>query len=142
MHGMRTAPATPRRTFEQRAALFAFVVALVLAPALANVWPAFGKGEMLFVGDAAATQTDHAAHQGHHAAATEAQQPHTQHRQSHHQTHCALCVLAFLGWAPPIDLSIGCTTTCLTERTKPLVASAPRVLLLWPSAQARAPPSS
>src|SRR5947208_16804266 len=98
---MSTARAKLKQSAEQRVALLAFVAALFLAPLLANTWPAFGKGPMLFTGAAVATPSDHrqhADHEGHQAPATE----------SHHQRHCALCVLAFLGWAPPVGLSLGC----------------------------------
>ena len=120
---MPTASTNLQPTLGQRPWLLALVVALVLAPLLANIWPAFGKGPMLFVAEAAGQQSEHEAHAQHAAhGAHEAHEAPAD--QSHHQRHCALCVLAFLGWAPPIDLSIGCSPTSGTERTKPLVASA------------------
>jgi len=109
-----------------------FVVALLLAPALANIWPAFGKGAMLFVGETVAAHDEHAAHEGHQAPAP----------QSHHQQHCALCVLAFLAWAPPAVPALGCTEACVTDRGAQVAESTPRLLLVWRSAQARAPPLS
>jgi len=134
---MQAARVTLRRTVEQRVALLAFVFALVFAPALANVWPAFGKGEMLFVGDAVAAHADQAGHAAHQDAATE-----SHHSESHHQQHCALCVLAFLGWAPPLDLSLGCTGTCGPDRAARVAETAAHPLFVWPGAQARAPPIS
>ena len=132
---MSTAHANPQRRLEQRLWLLGLVVALVFAPVLANVWPAFGKGPMLYVDTAHATQLDanpHAAHEGHAAPAS----------RSHHQQHCALCVLAFLGWAPPVDLSLDCTATCAVDKMVPVAAQAPHLTLVWPGAQARAPPIS
>jgi hypothetical protein len=104
---------------------------------LASVWPAFGKGEMLYVGETAAAHVDHSAHEGHHAAASE-----SDHSPARHQAHCALCELAFLGWAPPINLGLGCTETCVTDRAEQIVTTSPRFLLVWPRARARAPPLS
>ncbi len=65
------------------------VLALVCAPILANIWPALGRGQMLYVGEAAAT--DHAAaavsrgHGSHHGASSaDADAPeHAQHGTSH-----------------------------------------------------------
>src|SRR5882672_10532810 len=99
---MPTASTNLQRTLGQRPWLLALVVALVLAPLLANIWPAFGKGPMLFVAETAGQPS---AHEAHEAPAD----------QSHHQRHCALCVLAFLGWAPPADLSLGCAEARATE---------------------------
>jgi hypothetical protein len=135
MNLMRAASTTLLRTFPQRCALVAVVVALVLAPVLANVWPAFGKGEMLYVADGVTAHGDHSSHEGHQATASDSHPS-----PPHHQAHCALCELAFLGWAPPIDLSLGCTETGITDRTEQAVATTPRLLLLWPGAQARGPP--
>jgi hypothetical protein len=143
---MRAKPAHPKRALKQRA-LLAFIVALALAPFLANIWPAFGKGQMLWVAADVTTPADHsahAAHQNHPAAATEADLPtahHTPgHQPSEHQQHCALCVLAFLGWAPPVDFAITCTDSCDSDRAPIVAATTPRLLLLWTGAQARAPP--
>jgi hypothetical protein len=135
---MSTAYANPQRRFEQRLLLLGFVVALVLAPVLANIWPAFGKGRMLYVGTTATTQVDagpHAGHEGHAAPASQSHDP-------QHQQHCALCVLAFLGWAPPVDLSLDCEATCAVEKALPITAQVPHLTLVWPGAQARAPPLS
>lgn len=134
---MRAASNTSPRRFRQRILLLGVVAAFAFAPLLANVWPAFGKGEMLYVGEVAAADVDHSAHEGHHAAADD-----SHHSQSRHQVHCALCVLALLGWAPPIDLSLGCTETRVIDRAVHFTAATPRVLLVWPDAQARAPPLS
>jgi len=125
------------RTLTQRLVVLGVVAGFALAPLVANVWPALGRGAMLYTGEMAAAEVDHSAHAGHHAAADGAQ-----HATSHHQKHCALCMLALLGWAPPIDLGLGRIETRITDRAPQLVASAPRALLLWPDAQARAPPLS
>lgn len=139
-------PAVLRRSLPQRFALLAFVVALLIAPLLVNVWPALGKGPMLVVASDVATQVDHSAHARHHdhdagaAQGPHASHPTTEHDESHHQQHCALCVLAFLGWAPPIDLVVACAPSSAADRAPPLADSTPRVPLLWRNAQARAPP--
>jgi len=159
---MRAANATLRRSIGQRFASSLVACALGVAPILANVWPAFGKGEMFYVGGATPAAHGHAAHDG--SAAHEGHADHANHadHQGHaaldrhaghqvadagshhspaqHQAHCALCELAFLGWAPPLDLSLGCAEACPVDRTVPIAAVAPRLLALWPSAQARAPP--
>ena len=157
---MRAATATLRRSIGQRFASLLVALALGVAPILANVWPAFGKGEMFYVGDTASAthdghaahdgsaahegHADHANHQGH--AALEGHAGHqvadagSHHSPAQHQAHCALCELAFLGWAPPLDLSLGCAEACPVDRTVPIAAVTPRLLALWPSAQARAPP--
>ena len=122
-----------RRGIEQRLLLFGLVVALIVAPVLANVWPAFGRGAMLYVGAAEASQVAvdaHAAHAGHAQAAHE----------SHHKVHCALCVLAFLGWAPPLALGLCNIAAGAIDRTVTVVANAPCLQPAWPGAQARAPP--
>jgi hypothetical protein len=134
---MRAASATSLRTLMQRLVVLAVVAVFALAPLVANVWPAFGRGAMLYTGDVAAAEVDHSAHEGHHAAASD-----SQHAPPHHQVHCALCMLALLGWAPPIDLGLGCAEARVIDRAQHLVANAPRPLLLWPDAQARAPPLS
>jgi hypothetical protein len=120
-----------------RVRVLGVVAAFALAPLLANVWPAFGKGQMLYVGEVAAADVDHSAHEGHHAAGRD-----SHHSPAGHQVHCALCVLALLGWAPPVDLSFDWTETRVIDRAVHLAATAPRLLLLWPDAQARAPPLS
>ena len=138
---MPTASTNLQPTLGQRPWLLVLVVALVLAPLLANIWPAFGKGPMLFVAEAAGQQSEHEAHAQHAAhGAHEAHEAPAD--QSHHQRHCALCVLAFLGWAPPADLSLGCAEARATECGTWIAADAPRLQLAWPSAQARAPPLS
>ena len=123
------------RGIEQRLLLFGLVLALIVAPVLANVWPAFGKGPMLYVGDAEASHVavdGHAAHGGHAHPAHE----------SHHQTHCALCVLAFLGWAPPLALELPSIAASAIDRAVTVAAHVPRLRLVWPGARARAPPLS
>jgi hypothetical protein len=122
----------------QRLRVAGVVVTLALAPVLANVWPAFGKGQMLYVGDAPGAGIDHSAHLGHDAEASNS----SHHDQSRHQAHCALCVLAFLGWAPPIDLSVAATEIAAIDRARRRVVTAAAPSLLWPNAQARAPPLS
>jgi len=132
---------TPRcqhLTTARCALLLALVTALALAPLLVNVWPAFGKGTMLFVGETAlpaSQQIDHAEHASHEGRAAPASE-------SHHQRHCALCVLALLGWAPPLDLAVGGGETGATHRIASIPLSAPRLPLAWPGARARAPPLS
>jgi hypothetical protein len=121
----------------QRLRVLGVVAALALAPMLANVWPAFGKGEMLYVGEVAAADVDHSAHEGHHAAAGD-----SHHSPTRHQVHCALCVLALLGWAPPIDLGFGRIESPVIDRAPHVVANTPRLLLAWPDGLARAPPLS
>jgi len=111
---------------------------LALAPVLANVWPAFGKGQMLYVGDASGAAIDHSAHQRHHAGAGNT----ARHDPSSHQAHCALCLLALLGWAPPIELSLAATDPAAIDRVRHWVVTAATPSLLWPDAQARAPPLS
>jgi Protein of unknown function (DUF2946) len=134
-HVMPSTRATPRRSLEQRLLLFGFVVALVCAQVLANLWPAFGKGAMLYVGESSAhaahaEHADHAAHEGHPAPAT----------RSHHEAHCALCVLALLGWAPPVVADLGSADARVINRDVQVASSTPRLLLLWRTAQPRAPP--
>ncbi|HTT10369.1 MAG TPA: DUF2946 family protein [Burkholderiaceae bacterium] len=125
-----------RGAIGQRIGVLAFVVSLVLAPALANIWPAFGKGEMLYVADA--PSLDHSAHAGHHHPGTDKAQrpPHD------HKAHCALCVLAFLGWAPPADLSISSGSTAVANLPAALPEDRPRSAPIWSGAHARAPPIS
>jgi Protein of unknown function (DUF2946) len=135
---MRASSATARRIFVQRLLVAGVVVTLALAPGLANVWPAFGKGEMLYVGDVPAAGIDHSAQEGHHTGARNS----SGHDPSRHQGHCALCVLAMLGWAPPIGLSPAATGSAATDRAPQQVVRAGRPSLLWPDAQARAPPLS
>jgi len=130
---MRTKDAASR-AIGQRVGLLAFVASLVLAPALANIWPAFGKGEMLYVGEP--SPADHSAHQGHHHPGVEAGKP----RPHDHKAHCALCVVAFLGWAPPVDLNVDSGSVPVAEPPVAPADAAPCPLLLWPRAQARAPP--
>ena len=123
------------RGIEQRLLLFGLVLALIVAPVLANVWPAFGKGPMLYVGGADASHVvvdAHAAHTGHAQPAHE----------SHHQAHCALCVLASLGWAPPLALELPSTATRGIDRAVTVAAPVPRLRPVWPGARARAPPLS
>ena len=127
-----------RRATGQRALSLLFAAVMALAPILANVWPAFGKGPMLYVGTpaaASAQQVDHAGHAGHEGH--EAPAP-----GSHHQQHCALCVLALLGWAPPAGLSIGCLQAAVRDPVAWIALAAPRLQPIWQSAQARAPPLS
>ena len=132
---MRARCANSSRTLTGRFVVLGVVVGFALAPLVANVWPAMGRGAMLYTGDVAVAETDHSAHARHDAAADGSQHP-----TPHHQTHCALCMLALLGWAPPIDLGLGRIETRLTDRAPQLLASASRLLPLWPDAQARAPP--
>jgi hypothetical protein len=124
-----------RRTTARRSLLLALIAALALAPLLANMWPAFGKGAMLFVGEPAFSSPQHAYHGEHEGQPTPASE-------SHPQRHCALCVLALLGWAPPVDLAIGCGETVATDRTAPIALLAPRLQPSWPGAYPRAPPLS
>jgi hypothetical protein len=130
--------AHPQRTLKQRAWLFVCAIALACSPLVVNIWPALGKGRMLFVGAPAAEHVEHAAHDGHAS--------HDEHEasgsQPHHDRHCALCVLALLGWAPPAVASIGCVATHATHGTAWIAISAPRLQPLWRSAHARDPPLS
>jgi len=115
--------------------LLGLVVALIVAPVLANVWPAFGKGPMLYVGGADASHVvvdAHAAHTGHAQPAHE----------SHHQAHCALCVLAFLGWAPPLALELPSIAASAIDRAVTVAAQVLRLRPVWLGARARAPPLS
>src|SRR5262249_49480367 len=129
----------PRRP-GQRALLLALVAALALAPLLANIWPALGRGAMLYVSEAVASSSpqavDHSRHAGpqvHPAPARESHPPHAP---------GALCVLACLGWAPPVDLSIDGADAAFTDRAAWIALAAPRGQLARHSAQARAPPLS
>jgi hypothetical protein len=140
MPGSAFMPTTTRlrRTTARRALLLALVTALALAPLLVNIWPAFGRGAMLFVGETALPvppQVDHAEHAGHEGNAAPASE-------SHHQRHCALCVLALLGWAPPLDLGMSGGETVATHRIASILLTAPQLQLAWPGAHARAPPLS
>jgi hypothetical protein len=136
---MQAATASSPVPFAQRVTLFALVVALVLAPALANIWPAFGKGEMLYVGETAAAPSVHADHANHADHAThEGHAPATAHL--HHAVHCALCVLASLGWAPFAAFDAGDAQHSIAERAAPAASQALRAPLAWRSAQPRAPP--
>jgi len=136
MPAMRFA-ARPSLTLRRRVLSLGVVAAFALAPLLANVWPAFGKGQMLYVGEVAADQIDHSTHAGHHAAAGD-----SHHAPAGHQAHCALCVLALLGWAPPVDLSPGSLEPPLADRAAHRVTVTPRLLLVWPDTLARGPPRS
>src|SRR5215467_1553008 len=129
--------AASSRTLVQRFVVLGVVAVFALAPLVADVWPALGRGAMLYTGNVAAAEVDHSAHAGHHAATGK-----SQHTTSHHQTHCALCMLALLGWAPPIDLALGRIDARVDDRPPQFAEIAPRALLLWPDAQARAPPLS
>jgi hypothetical protein len=130
---MQRARSDLQRTLGQRFGLLTLVFALVFAPALASIWPALGRGEMLFVAAAKeAAHADHAAHEGHQAPAPA----------SHHQQHCALCVLAFLGWAPPVLPGLVGAAIGSIERAVPIAVRAPHLPLAWSRAQARAPPRS
>jgi hypothetical protein len=124
-----------RRTTARRSLLLALVTALALAPLLVNIWPAFGKGAMLFVGAPALFSPQHAYHAEHEGHATPASE-------SHPERHCALCVLALLGWAPPVDLAIACGEPVAIDRTAPIALLAPRLRPSWPGAYPRAPPLS
>jgi len=61
---------------------------------------------------------------------------------SHHTQHCALCVLAFLGWAPPGTHLLVSPERAVVARPKLAAEFAPRASLVWDRAQARAPPLS
>jgi hypothetical protein len=48
---MRASRPLPTRPAAQRSAVLLVVLALALAPALAGIWPALGRGPMLYVGE-------------------------------------------------------------------------------------------
>ncbi|HTT11573.1 MAG TPA: DUF2946 family protein [Burkholderiaceae bacterium] len=123
-----------KRGIERRLLLLGFVAALIVAPVLANVWPAFGKGPMLCV---AATEA-HVAVDADAAHAGYAPPGH----ESHHQVHCALCALACLGWAPPLALGLSSLGAGAIDHAVTVIAQGPRAQAAWPGARARAPPLS
>lgn len=154
------------RTVEPRAVALLLALALALAPPLVGLWPALGKGRMLWVGEPpaeqvererlAAQQAQHygaGSHEGHganHEAAHssgEAPIAHAGHdgadeSSAHHDGHCALCVLAAVGWAPPSGLVFAIADRAVVGQLGFVLASEPRASLLWARAQARAPPVS
>ncbi len=142
----------PARTLRT---LWLFVVALVLAPALASVWPALGRGPMLYTGEPAAhVAHDHqavadAAHECDEAhvsgANTGAESHHADHDaqpdHTNHAQHCALCVLVSLAWAPVVHVAPGADAPPAVHRRALQRDTSPRSQVVWSRAQARAPPA-
>lgn len=141
--------------------LWLFVTALVFAPALASIWPALGKGPMLYTGtppahaaphhggaaaEAGSTRQASGDHAGHanpaddvaHAAHDAAGGAPATH--GDHTRHCALCVLVSLAWAPVVHIAGGADAPPDVRRHAVAERPQPQRLVVGSRALARAPP--